>query len=60
MGIVTGYICLISFMVLALKFVARKAKLNKVNRFLQISHKPVSCIFFTTGVLHFIIVLPVL
>ncbi len=60
MGIVTGYICLISFMVLALKFVARKAKLNKVNRFLQIIHKPVSCIFFAAGVLHFIIVLPVL
>ena len=60
MGIVTGYICLISFMVLALKFVARKAKFNRVNRFLQIIHKPVSCIFFATGVLHFIIVLPVL
>lgn len=60
MGIITGYICLISFMVLALKFVARKAKFNRVNRFLQIIHKPVSCIFFATGVLHFIIVLPVL
>lgn len=60
MGIVTGYICLISFMVLALKFIARKAKLNKVNRILQVIHKPVSCIFFAAGVLHFIIVLPVL
>lgn len=60
MGIVTGYIGLISFFLLAGKFIARKSDSHKINRFFAMLHKPVSCIFLLTCIIHLILVIPVL
>lgn len=60
MGILTGYISLVCFILLAAKFVARKTKNHKIDHFLKVLHKPVSCIFFISSVLHLFLVLPVL
>ncbi|MGN0279308.1 MAG: FMN-binding protein [Lachnospiraceae bacterium] len=60
MGILTGYISFVCFILLAAKYVARKTKNYKVDHFLKGLHKPVSCIFFISAVLHLFLVLPVL
>lgn len=60
MGILTGYISLVSFILLAAKYVARKTKNHKIDHFLKVLHKPVSCIFLISSVLHLFLVLPVL
>lgn len=60
MGILTGYISFVCFILLAAKYVARKTKNYKVDHFLKGLHKPVSCIFFISSVLHLFLVLPVL
>lgn len=60
MGIVMGYICLICYILLAGKYVARKTERQRVNAFFLKLHKPVSCIFLLTCIIHLILVLPVL
>lgn len=60
MGIITGYISLISFLLLATKFVMRRMKNQKMNRFFKKIHKPVSCIFLLSCIIHLILVIPVL
>lgn len=60
MGIVTGYICLICFVLLAGKYVARKTNHQQINTFIKKIHKPVSGIFLLTCIIHFILVLKVL
>lgn len=60
MGIVMGYICLICYILLAGKYVARKTERQRVNAFFLKLHKPVSCIFLLACIIHLILVLPVL
>lgn len=60
MGIVMGYISLLGFLLLAAKFIARKTKSERINCFFGKLHKPVSCIFLLTCVIHLFLVLPVL
>ena len=60
MGILTGYICLICFILLAVKFIIRKTKNQKLNQFFMKIHKPVSGIFLLTAVIHFVLVWKVL
>lgn len=60
MGIFMGYISLLCFILLAGKYVVRKMKNHRVDRFFQILHKPVSCIFLSACAIHLAFVLPVL
>lgn len=60
MGIITGYISLISFLLLAVKYVLRRMKNQKMNCFFKRLHKPVSCIFLLSCIIHLILVIPVL
>jgi len=60
MGILTGYICLLCMLFLMLKFIARKLRWERVNRFLMRYHKYGSALFLFIGMVHFILVLPVL
>ncbi|MDD3412957.1 MAG: FMN-binding protein [Lachnospiraceae bacterium] len=60
MGIITGYISLISFLLLAAKFAMRKMKIQKMNQFFKRLHKPVSCVFLLSCIIHLILVIPVL
>ena len=59
MGILTGYISLACLLFLAAKFVTRKTKNQKLDRFFHRLHKPVSGIFLLTGIVHLFLVLPV-
>lgn len=60
MGIVMGYISLLCFLLLVGKYVARKTKRDKINRFFGKLHKPISCVFLLTCVMHMCLVFPVL
>lgn len=60
MGIITGYICAICFLLLAVKFIARKAKWERLNQILHKVHKPVSGIFLLAAIIHLCLVFPVL
>ncbi|MDO4491242.1 MAG: FMN-binding protein [Lachnospiraceae bacterium] len=60
MGIIIGYICLVLFLLLALKFVAKRLGWKKVNGALMKGHKFVALAFLIGSVLHFILVIPVL
>ena len=60
MGIVTGYISLLCFLVLAGKFIGRVSGREKVNGLLGRLHKPVSAVFLCVCLLHLVLVLPVL
>lgn len=60
MGIVTGYISLLCFLVLAGKFIGRVSGREKVNDLLRRLHKPVSAVFLCVCLLHLVLVLPVL
>lgn len=60
MGILTGYISLVCFILLAAKFVAKRTGSHKADHYLKILHKPVSCIFFISSILHLFLVFPVL
>lgn len=60
MGIITGYISSLCLLFLVAKFMARKSKNHEINHFLGKIHKPVSCIFLLSCMIHFILVIPVL
>ncbi|MGN0352464.1 MAG: FMN-binding protein [Roseburia sp.] len=60
MGIVMGYICLICFILLAGKYVARKSNCAKVNSFFLKIHKPLSLVFLLACIIHLVLVFPVL
>ena len=60
MGIATGYLCLGFMLVLLTKYPARKFAWMKINRLLMKCHKYAVFAFLLTGILHFILVLPVL
>jgi uncharacterized protein with FMN-binding domain len=57
MGIITGYICLVLLVLLLIKGLFYK---TKVNRILKKIHKPVTYILLCLTIIHFILVLPVL
>lgn len=59
MGIVLGWLCLVTFLGLLAKAVTRKLGLTKANRFLMKLHKPLSVIFLIICILHIVFVLPV-
>jgi uncharacterized protein with FMN-binding domain len=60
MGIITGYFSLISFLLLVIKFIVRKMKNQKLNHIFKQLHKPVSCVFLLSCIIHFVLVIPVL
>ena len=60
MGLITGYICLICFILLLAKYIARKSKKATLNRFFAKIHKPVSTVLILMVIVHFILVIPVL
>lgn len=60
MGLITGYLCLICLAVLLFLFVARKMKWRKMSVFFLKLHKAADWGFLITGIIHFILVLPVL
>ena len=59
MGLVTGYISLLCFLLLAVKFIARKMRSVRWNSFLQRLHKPVSAVFMIACIIHLILTFPV-
>lgn len=59
MGIILGWLCLLTFLGLLAKAVTRKLGLNKANRVLMKLHKPLSVAFLVICVLHILFVLPV-
>ena len=60
MGMVTGYICIVCLFLLLMKFVAKRCGLKQLNFFLMKIHKYVACAFLIVGIIHFILVFPVL
>lgn len=60
MGIVFGYLSLICFCILAAKWVARKCKLIKTDKFLMKIHKPAALLLTVFCILHISFVVPVL
>lgn len=60
MGIISGYVCLICFCLLAAKGITRKLHLRRVDSVLMKLHKPVSAILLLVFVLHVCTVFPVL
>ncbi len=60
MGIVTGYICLVSALLLMLKFIARILHWNYLNRCLMKIHRYVGFAFIAVSLVHLLLVLPVL
>ncbi len=59
MGIVLGWLCLVSFLGLMAKFVTRVLGLQKANRFLMKLHKPLAVSFLALCFFHILFVLPV-
>lgn len=60
MGIVLGILCVICFLLLAMKMVTRKFHLQKIDVFLMRIHKPICVLLIVLCVLHVISVIPVL
>ena len=60
MGLVTGYLCLICLAVLLFMYVAKKMKWQKLSAGLIKLHKSAAWGFLIIGIIHFILVLPVL
>lgn len=60
MGIITGYICLLCVILLLVKYIARKFHFNTLNKGLMKIHKYVACAFLLVGMIHFVLVLPVI
>ena len=60
MGIITGYICLILFILLILKFVTQRCHLRKANIFLMRIHKYVAFGFLAMSIIHLMLVFNVL
>ena len=60
MGIITGYICFVSFVLLIGKYVARKSQNKSVNKFFGKIHKVTGYVFVLVCMIHFLLVIPVL
>lgn len=60
MGIVLGYVCLVCFAGMIAKAVSRKLGFQKGNALLMKLHKLFSAGFLLSGIVHFVLVLPVL
>ena len=59
MGIFLGFLCLLSFGILAAKAVTKRLHIDKTDRLFMRAHKPVSALCFILCLLHMIFVLPV-
>lgn len=60
MGIVTGFLCIICFCVLAGKLLTRKCHFEKIDKMLLRLHKPASGILLVCVILHIAFVFPVI
>ena len=60
MGIILGYVLLRVYLVLMMKWVARKFNITRVNNILGKLHKPLGVIALILGIVHFIVVIPVM
>ena len=60
MGIILGYLCVICFVLLAVKAITRYFRLTKIDRILMKIHKPLSASIILLGVAHFIVVISVM
>ena len=60
MGIVTGFLCIICFCMLAGKVLTRKCHFEKIDKILLRLHKPVSGILLVCVILHIAFVFPVI
>lgn len=60
MRIVTGYICLACFVLLAVKYPLRKLGLHKLNAALMKIHEHASALLFICAIVHAILVFPTL
>ena len=60
MGIILGYLCVIAFMLLAVKAIAHHCHWKKLDKFLMKIHKPLSVVVMILCLIHFIVVIPVL
>lgn len=60
MGIILGYLCVICFVLLAVKAITRHFRLTKIDRILMKIHKPLSALIILLGVAHFIVVISVM
>lgn len=60
MGIILGYLCVICFILLAVKAITHRCHLTKIDRTLMKIHKPVSAAMLLLSVVHLIAVIPVL
>lgn len=59
MKLVTGYICLVCFILLAVKYPLRKLGLHKLNAELMKIHEAASGLLFLAAIVHIIFVFPV-
>lgn len=59
MRLVTGYICLACFILLAVKYPLRKLGLHKVNAALMKIHEHASGLLFIAAIVHIVLVFPV-
>lgn len=60
MKVITGYIALICFVLLAVKYPLRKLGMNRANGFLMKLHEAASALLLIAAVAHCILALPVL
>ncbi len=60
MGIILGYLCVICFILLAVKAITHRCHLTKIDRALMKIHKPVSAAMLLLSLVHLIAVIPVL
>lgn len=56
MNIISGFLCILCFCLMALKSLTRKLNLKRADRFLMKIHKPVSATFIFFCILHIILV----
>ena len=59
MRLVTGYICLVCFVLLAVKYPLRKLGLHKLNAALMKIHEHASGLLFIAAIAHIVLVFPV-
>lgn len=59
MRLVTGYICLVCYILLAVKYPLRKLGLHKLNAALMKIHEAASGLLFLAAIVHIILVFPV-
>lgn len=60
MGILLGYLCVVAFILLAVKAIAHHCHWKKLDIILMKIHKPLSAVMLILCLLHFIVVIPVL